>query len=41
MKVDEKINKIFERLNMGKDSSDINKKSKMVGTPLIFPKIDK
>ena len=41
MKVDEKINKIFERINMRQDSSDINKKSKIIGTPIIFPKIDK
>ena len=41
IKDNDKLNQIFERVNTEKNISNLNRKDKIVGTPIIFPKINK
>ena len=41
LKVDDKLNQIFEKVNIENNSSNLNKKEKINGIPIIFPKIIK
>ena len=41
LKVNDKLNQIFEKVNIENNSSNLNKKEKINGIPIIFPKIIK
>ena len=41
LKVNDKLNQIFEKVNIENNSSNLNKKDKINGIPIIFPKIIK
>ena len=41
IKDNDKLNQIFERVHTEKNISNLNRKDKIVGTPIIFPKINK
>ena len=41
LKVNDKLNQIFEKVNIENNSSNLNKKEKINGVPVVFPKIIK